>query len=350
MHAVELGTLRKQTGISSSNLGRHPGQTQCEPGSESHKRQRQGCSTPKSLGSPVPDLRYAASGTTKRDGFTSIRRTLAPFVLAVSTLLAVLLQVSPAHSQDTAPLAEVIDALSEDDFNDLIDFVAGNSLFTLYHEAGHMLVSELKLPVLGQEEDAVDNLATVTMLAADTEDMDIMLSSAMFGWFLIGEDSFEDLVFYDEHDLNQQRGFQILCLMVGSDPDAFGDLAADLGLPDDRAQNCPFDYEQSASSWEAVTDPHVKEVGDTSRKIKVVHDPAPGETAPFDIFLKESELLETVAEEIDELYQLPEPVTFRAGTCGQENAFWDPNIREVILCHELVAGFATLYLNALANE
>ena len=95
-------------------------------------------------------------------------------------------------------LREDFQALSSEEQAEFLDFVAGNTVFVTYHEAGHMLVSELELPVLAQEEDAVDNLATVSMLAADTDDMDVYLTHAMAGWFLMSE---------EEHPEELRSGF-----------------------------------------------------------------------------------------------------------------------------------------------
>jgi hypothetical protein len=247
-------------------------------------------------------------------------------------------------------LDEQIVALSPEQLEDLFVFVAGNVLFTLYHEGGHMLISELELPVLAQEEDAVDNLATVTMLADDSDDMDLFLTQAMIGWFLIAEENYEDLIFYDEHDLDQQRGYKMLCLMVGADEDVFLELAKDLDLPQERIESCGYDYEQAAASWEMVTDPYLRDSDKPAGRIKVVHEPAPAGLESMAIFLKESELMEEVAKELDTLYDLPKTITFRAAACGMENAFWDPEAREVILCHELLGGFAQIYLSIPSED
>ncbi|WP_428642470.1 DUF4344 domain-containing metallopeptidase [Roseibium sp.] len=257
---------------------------------------------------------------------------------------------NPASAREGRDLEKLLADLSTEDLNELFVFVAGNTLFTLYHESGHMLVSELGLPVLAQEEDAVDNLATVSMLAAGSEDMDLFLTNAMVGWFLIADENYDNLVFYDEHDLDQQRGYRMLCLMVGSDEEAFIDLALELGLPEERIETCSIDYEQVSASWEVTTDPFVRDSETPAGKIKIVYDPAQADLEPLALFLKESTLMELVAREIDTFYQLPEMITFRAKTCGMENAFWDPDTREVILCHELLAGFAELYLDSLAAE
>jgi len=265
--------------------------------------------------------------------------TFAPVAATASTV------EDNGQSDQAMSLDEEIAGLTRDDLEEMFVFVAGNALFTLYHEGGHMLISELGLPVLAQEEDAVDNLATVSMLAADTDDMDSYLTQAMIGWFLIAEETYEDLIFYDEHDLDQQRGYTILCLMVGADEYAFLDLARELDLPEERIETCGFDYDQAAESWEIVTEPYLRDSDTPGGKIRVAHDPAPEGLESVALFLKESRLMELVAEELDTFYDLPEEVTFRAASCGEENAFWDPEQREVILCHELLGGFAEIYLS-----
>ncbi|MFY8102162.1 MAG: DUF4344 domain-containing metallopeptidase, partial [Allorhizobium sp.] len=44
--------------------------------------------------------------------------------------------------------------LTEEQVQEGQQFVINNAIFILFHEAGHMLVSEFNLPVLGREEDA----------------------------------------------------------------------------------------------------------------------------------------------------------------------------------------------------
>ena len=58
--------------------------------------------------------------------------------------------------------------LSEQQRIDRVEFVAGNTLFVLLHEMGHVLIAEMKLPVLGREEDAADTFAALAMLKVGT--------------------------------------------------------------------------------------------------------------------------------------------------------------------------------------
>lgn len=292
-------------------------------------------------------MAYRFYGALKRSLITAHTGALAGGLLAVCLAFSA---VPAKAQQDYSSLDQRLAQLSSEQLEELFVFVAGNALFTAYHEAGHMLISELGIPVLAQEEDAVDNLATVSMLSADSEGMDLLLINAMIGWFLIAGDVYEDLIFYGEHDLNEQRGYRILCLMVGADEDAFLDLARDLELPEDRIETCPFDYEQAADSWEVATDPHFRDSDTPAGKISVVHEPARAGLQALALFLQEAEILEQVADELDTFYRLPDAVTFRADMCGVANAFWDPSAREVTMCHELLGEFAELFLSELLEE
>ena len=73
---------------------------------------------------------------------------------------------------------------SEQQRRDIIEFVVGNVIFAVVHEVGHMLVSELALPVLGHEEDAADAFAIVTGLKLGNAFSDRVLSESARGWFL----------------------------------------------------------------------------------------------------------------------------------------------------------------------
>src|SRR3954466_4635841 len=98
-------------------------------------------------------------------------------LFAPAALLALLAGVDPLTAQTpaAAPAAqeridEAARALEKDPRfkrlplgkrQELVKFVAGNTLFALVHEFGHTAISEMGLPVLGREEDAADSFAAV---------------------------------------------------------------------------------------------------------------------------------------------------------------------------------------------
>lgn len=149
--------------------------------------------------------------------------------------------------------------------------VAGKAVaalvFTFYHELGHALIDVYDLPVTGREEDAVDQLATVMLLETwDGEDSEnAILSSAE--WFdLDASEKENEPDMADEHSLDQQRYYNLVCWIYGSDPEYFSAVADDWGLPAERAERCSSEYARMSASWGTLLGPHMR--------------PAPPETAP----------------------------------------------------------------------
>lgn len=124
-------------------------------------------------------------------------------------------------------------------------------LFVLLHETGHALIDAYDLPVLGREEDAADDLATLVLLDADAAEAAI--DAAVF-WIVSDNGAYSDATFADEHSLNPQRFYTILCTVYGSDPGRFRSLVEQEYLPVERAQRCPREYAQKAASWGRVLD------------------------------------------------------------------------------------------------
>src|SRR5262249_22652856 len=74
--------------------------------------------------------------------------------------------------------------VSQPEREETVEFALGNIFFSLLHELGHALVTEMGLPVLGREEDAADSFASVTMLQMGTICSERMLIHSAMGWFL----------------------------------------------------------------------------------------------------------------------------------------------------------------------
>lgn len=134
--------------------------------------------------------------------------------------------------------------------------VVGATLFTFFHELGHALIDLYDLPITGREEDAVDQLATMILLEGGEEGENAALNGA---WsFLTEEESEEELAFWDEHSLDEQRFYNIVCWSYGKNPESFQGLVDDETLPEDRAERCPGEYDRMSRSWDALLEPHVK--------------------------------------------------------------------------------------------
>jgi Putative metallopeptidase len=235
--------------------------------------------------------------------------------------------------------------LSEQQLIDRVEFVLGNTLFILLHEMGHVHFSEMKLPVLGREEDEADTFAAITMLKVGTSFTERVLANASQGWFFSerrNQQTGAKPLYYDAHDLSPQRAYQIVCLMVGSDPAKFKAIADDAKMPESRQESCKRDYAKALRSWEMVLAPHRRAADQPETKINIIYGDAQGVFEVFARSFRATRLLETVAER-SAIYVWPAPFTMEMLSCDGPNASWDDEARTLKLCYQLPFDFAQLY-------
>lgn len=253
----------------------------------------------------------------------------------------------------TAPL--LAQELTEDQAAEAMDFAMHDATFTLYHEIGHLLVGELGLPVLGKEEDAADALAAILLLNDTSDEVEAFntLIDSADGWYFNAVKStgegVDALSYYDEHSLDIQRAYAMVCMMVGFNPEEFGETADIYEIDKDQQEACAFTYQQAADSWVTLLAPH--EVQDKpGAEISIIYEDA-GEFSGFADELKSRQVLEKAAELIQASFVLPRPVTFRAALCGEANAYYSPADGEIRYCYELAADMHALYIeNVFTTE
>ena len=234
--------------------------------------------------------------------------------------------------------------LTQDQILSADEFAVNNTWFVLYHELGHMLIHQLGIPVLGKEEDAVDNIATYSLLAQMSPEADQALTDSIYGWELsdLQVEEFETSDFYDEHSLDLQRAYAITCLLVGSDPEGFAEAANYMEMDEDRQASCANDFAQVNDSLGALLGPFIG----TDQPISVVYEDG-GETYNWaEEALRQSGIMEAAAADISSSFALPRPITIRATQCGEPNAFYDPETEEVSVCYELV----DMYFSMIAED
>lgn len=137
------------------------------------------------------------------------------------------------------------------DSDDELDAAVWNAFTViLFHELGHALIDVLDLPVTGREEDAVDQLAAWSLI--DNAEGDDAVLDAALSYYVSAEQSgneFYDSDFADEHSLDPQRYYNLVCWVYGSDPDKHAALISEEWLPKERAARCPGEYEQIDKAW-----------------------------------------------------------------------------------------------------
>jgi hypothetical protein len=216
-------------------------------------------------------------------------------------------------------------SLSRESAQGLVEFVSGNMLFVLLHELGHAVITQMGLPVLGRMEDAADTFAVFMLLGMGSEFSHRALVDAAEGWFLAArrdEKAGARTAYYSEHGLNEQRAYQIVCLMVGSDAEKFRDLADETNLPEDRRHTCLGDYSNAIFSWNLFLEPHRRAPDQPKTQIDVIYGPAEGGMAFMRDMARSILLLETVARHAADQFAWPRPLTLEMQSCGFPNARW----------------------------
>ena len=236
--------------------------------------------------------------------------------------------------------------LTQQQLVDRVEFVVGNTLFVLLHEMGHAHISEMQLPVLGRHEDAADEFAALTLIKVGSTLSQRVLADSAKGWFLSdrrNREIGEPMLFYDEHELNAQRAYRIVCLMVGSDPEMFKDLARETKLPDDRQKTCKTEYARASRAWETLLTPHRRTADQPKAEIDVEYRDGQG---TFDAYVKafrDVRLLETVAGLAAEQYIWPTAFKLEMQVCGRPEASWEETTHLLTLCYEEARDFVELY-------
>ena len=304
---------------------------------------------------PVPDA-----------GLPRSRRRTAR-ALALSLLLfagasAASAQPTPAPAPKAAPQSPIQDAiiaaagglanhpklkdLSEQERVKFVELVIGNTLYVLAHEAGHAVISEMALPVLGKEEDATDSFAALTALKSGKAFGDNVLINSARGWFYIDKRDAKDgvkMVFYDEHGINTQRAYNIICLMVGGEPEKFTAVADEAKMPKGRQGTCQGDHSNASWSWEKVLKPHRRAANAKKTRINVTYSPGNGEYDVYAKVFKSVKMLEVVAEALSDRFVWREPISLEMKACGEPGANWDIPDKKITVCYEIAAEFAALY-------
>jgi hypothetical protein len=128
--------------------------------------------------------------------------------------------------------------------------------FVFLHEIAHALIDQYKLPVAGNEEDAADRCsAYINLKELGEEGLRAVYAAA--DAFAIeskqGDNSKRSLA--DEHLLREQRFYNSLCMIYGSNPEKHAKIVNDGYLPKERAVRCRGEYQRAVDSWISLLEP-----------------------------------------------------------------------------------------------
>ena len=141
--------------------------------------------------------------------------------------------------------------------------VVGALMFVLLHETGHAAIGEFNIPAVGREEDAADQFAALAFVA--DPDGQRLISGPLW-WFSLhaqrrssqntswlGYDMTDKRYLYaDEHGVDEQRYYNLMCLLYGTNPSVHQAMVEGGMLTPERAQRCPSEYQQIRRSWDLL--------------------------------------------------------------------------------------------------
>lgn len=205
-------------------------------------------------------------------------------------------------------------------------FVESNLLGIFYHELGHALIDTEGLQVLGQEEDAADVFSILLIDALYEEDSALALaydvSDGFWGEALARDRDDIDVAWWDVHGPDEQRFYNTVCLFYGADPDQRGGFAADMELPQERADYCPEEFDQAYGSWSPVLDKMAARKDGVSLEFVADEDSLT------------AQLILSEVEALNGEFQFAQPLRIIVEPCGEANAFYDPEASEIVMCRE----------------
>lgn len=228
-------------------------------------------------------------------------------------------------------------------------FVLANAEFTVMHEMGHVLIAEYDLPVLGREEDAADQLGFILLFhlyaRLPRDEVDARLLDIADYWRLewqTPKPAPDQVLAWDSHPLDEQRYYNIACLLYGSDMARLEWLPPLTGLPYERAVYCDQEFRQANKALEWVRR--------TGRTASIQHHVAWRLTyeppalnreaaAPLVALLREGDHLQQMVNEVFRLFRPPRPLTLRLVSCGAPDAWYNSNSGEMALCYERLQHF-----------
>jgi len=127
--------------------------------------------------------------------------------------------------------------------------------FVFLHEIGHALIDAYKLPVAGHEEDAADKCAAYINLTELGNDGVRSVMAAAEAFQIESKQRSGKPNMADEHLLQEQRFYNSICMIYGSNPSKYENIVTEGFLPKERAARCPGEFQRSVDSWVSLLDP-----------------------------------------------------------------------------------------------
>ena len=232
------------------------------------------------------------------------------------------------------------------------NFVLGNFEFVLLHELAHVIIGENDVPILGPLESAADYTAVIMAIRGGKDDSEAneFLSQALKDtatafaktWRLAQENKI-DIPYWDVHALSIQRYYAALCLIYGSNPTQNRALLSE--LPQGRAAGCSAEFELADQGFQWLVETYGSSSVEPESSLITFSYGRVASTRHQELRdeIRQLGLLENTVNAVLGLFPPKEPLQVKLRTCGQPEAAWQPDERELVICYELFDGLSQVY-------
>lgn len=251
---------------------------------------------------------------------------------------------------------------------DLDAMINGAIYGILFHELGHGLIAELKLPIPGSEEDVADEFASFMFVnvlknqdKAGPGAQSVVklgaLGSALV-WFGLAQQP-DDSPWWGEHSPNMIRFGKIICILYGAAPDLYAPVMDAAQIPQERRDRCVYDFPRKWEAWQTLLRPHIRNL-DQSFPGDLPAD-APGGIVRLQVvparsaFGRQMErvvkpLAAATTSSMSRYFVFPRDITIVFQDCDVANAWWNPEAGTVTMCYEMVEIAAQLLVQMSDQE
>lgn len=240
-------------------------------------------------------------------------------------------------------------------------FVLGNIEYILLHELSHLVIRDFDVPVIGPEESAADYIATIVLINAERFDPSradrarqylLATANGLATTWEIYEQEGASAKYWDNHGLTIQRFFNIVCLLYGSDETLFAGLPARVGLPANRADRCADEYARAERSLDWLLQNYGRKPTDPpSSEPRLTFETPPTRNASRAIeAMNATGMLRNTLRLFSERFSLPADFKIGFRSCGQTQALWYPEPRELVICYELIDFYYALGVTRSASS
>jgi hypothetical protein len=139
------------------------------------------------------------------------------------------------------------------------DTIIGPTMEVFLHEVAHAAFDIFKIPILGREEDAADQVAALLLINLSKGEAFRAVIGTAYMYFREAQGSPPEVTaFANIHGLPAQRFYNLLCLAYGADPALFGVVVEREYLPKARAETCAEEYHQVLHAFTVLIGPHLE--------------------------------------------------------------------------------------------